>query len=517
MRDYSRQPVAPDPLALVRRQVDQREDDWLRMVQRAVFSSESQPYRRMFELAGCTYGDLENAVRRDGLESTLEKLYDEGVYLSVDEFKGKAPIVRQGEEITSSPSDFQNRLEESWLDVATGGSSGSRTKVPYGTGSLLLRDCVSALTIREFDLGQHTRLILRPILPSSIGVMMGLSMSRMGQPMHHWFATGGSAVDSLHYRAVTRYLVHIGRLNGASMPTPQYLKAGDFTTPTQWIARKKEDGRLSMLSSFVSPAVRMAVLAQDRGWDIGGTIVIAGGETATAAKRQALQNAGMLYSSRYWISEIGPIGIGCRHMLNKNSTHLMHNTVAVISRRRPAPFAEGSVDALLFTSTSPLCASILINAEMGDTATLRPANCDCSLSQAGLGWAISDVSSYSKLTGQGMTLMGTDVVALLEEHLPQKFGGAPADYQLVERHGKEQTELELYVSPRVGVGDLEAVRREFVRSLRKIYGGSLATRVWEHSDGLRVLEREPFATPIGKVLPLHLAGGIAENRESHES
>jgi hypothetical protein len=195
----------------------------------------------------------------------------------------------------------------------------------------------------------------------------------------------------------------------------------------------------------------------------------------------------------------------------------MRNQVALISRLRQQAITQTSVDALLFTSVSPLSSSILINAEMGDTAALAPTKCDCSLNRAGLSWEIRDIASYSKLTGQGMTLMGTDVVALLEEHLPRQCGGAPADYQLVERHGAGQTELELRVSPRAGVGDLAMVKREFIIGLRGVYGGSLATRVWDHSDGLKVIEEEPFATPAGKVLPLHLASVQGQDRETHES
>lgn len=517
VREYSRQPIPSNLADAVRGQVDQREETWLALVRRAIFVDPQHPYKRLFDLAGCEFGDLEQSVRSTGLEPTLGKLYDDGVYLTVDEFKGKAPIVRHGREITSTPSDFHNRLEDAWLEVTTGGSTGRRTPIPSGTASLLARDTISALMIAEFSPQDCARLIVRPILPSSIGVMMGLSMSRMGCPIDHWFATGGGVKDSLHYRALTRYLVQVGRWNGASMPAPEYLAPGDFATPIEWIAREKRNGRPTILSAFVSPAVRMAALARERGLDVEGSIVMAGGETVTDAKLNVLRQAGMHYSSRYWISEIGAIGMGCRNMLSEARSHLMRNQVAVISRLRQQAITQTSVNALLFTSVSPLCASVVINAEMGDTAVLAPSNCDCSLSQAGLNWEIRDISSYSKLTGQGMTVMGADVAALIEDRLPRQCGGVPADYQLVERHGTGQTELELRVSPRAGVKDLATVKREFISGLRRVYGGSLATRVWEHSDGLTVIEAEPFATPTGKVLPLHLAAAQGQNRETHES
>lgn len=517
VRDYAGRPIPADARQLIRRQTEEREMTWLSLVQCAVFDVPSNPYFRMFELAGCSYGDLQQSVQRNGLTATLETLYDEGVYLTFDEFKGKAAIVRAGTEIPSSPDSFQNRLQGSWLDSATSGSSGRRSRVPVGTGALLLRDMILALVVEDFDLKNYKRLIVRPIMPSTIGVMQGLSMSRLGCPMDHWYATGGTHRDSLHYRMLTRYLLHASRRSGATLPSPEYLRAGDFETATKWIARAKEAGSPSMISAFVSPAVRMAVIAKEQGWDISDSLFICGGEALTAAKLKALSDVGVGVSPRYWISEIGPIGIGCRHTVNRNRMHLLDNVVALISRQRPAPFSHATVDAALFTSVSPNCATVLINGEMGDSVSIRQTDCDCTFGRAGLQWEISDVTSYSKLTGQGMTLMGKDVVALLEEHLPARFGGAPADYQLVERQGGSQTELELRVSPRVGMRDSMAVEREFVRLLRSVYGGSLATRVWEHSDGLRVVEKEPFSTATGKVPSLHLDRAPAQNSRTDES
>lgn len=517
VRDYARQPVPSDAKGLVRRQVEARETTWLGLVAETVFATPDNPYRRMFELAGCTFGDLEINALRDGLEPTLEKLYDAGVYLTFDEFKGKTPIVRYGEEIPGTLADFRNKLETSWLEGSTSGSSGGRTNVPHGTGTGLLRDTVTALAIEDFNLASYRRLIVRPVLPSAIGVLLGLSMSRLGCPMHEWHATGSSGRDSLHYRLLTRYLTRASRGNNVGIPTPRYLRQGDFTTPTEWIARQKEAGSPSMVSAFVSPAVRMAALATERGWDISGSIFFSGGEVLTPAKTAVLQAAGASVSSRYWVSELGPIGIACSHRLNQDRMHLLHHTVAAIQRDVPAPFGQGNVTAGLLTSVSPWCPSILINAEMGDSFRIKRSSCDCVFGQAGLAWEVSEVSSYTKLTGQGMTLVGNDIIAVLEERLPQLFGGGPGDYQLVERQGDTQTELELRVSPRAGASNLPQVRSELIRELRTVYGGSLATRVWEHSGGLSVAEKEPFATETGKVPPLHLDRTPAQNSRTDES
>jgi hypothetical protein len=160
----------------------------------------------------------------------------------------------------------------------------------------------------------------------------------------------------------------------------------------------------------------------------------------------------------------------------------------------------------MFTNLLPFAARFLINAEMDDAGTLETADCDCEYSRAGMNLQIRNIYSYGKLTGQGITLMGSDVVRILETALPQRFGGRPGDYQLVEYDGARQAQLELRISPRAGAGSPAEVRDFLLRELRGCYGGSLAARIWTHSGGLVAVLAEPFATGNGKVLPLHLLG-----------
>ena len=104
-----------------------------------------------------------------------------------------------------------------------------------------------------------------------------------------------------------------------------------------------------------------------------------------------------------------------------------------------------------------------------------------------------------------MTLRGADVVTLLERTLPDRFGGAPTDYQLVE-------ELD---------GALPACRsssaRAWVRSTRQDVvevvlselarggpGGQDVSRIWRGAETLRVVRREPYATGPAKILPVHV-------------
>ena len=51
--------------------------------------------------------------------------------------------------------------------------------------------------------------------------------------------------------------------------------------------------------------------------------------------------------------------------------------------------------------------------------------------------AFHTIRSHEKLTAGGMTLLDTDVIRLLDEVLPARFGGAPTDYQLVEHESDD--------------------------------------------------------------------------------
>ena len=105
------------------------------------------------------------------------------------------------------------------------------------------------------------------------------------------------------------------------------------------------------------------------------------------------------------------------------------------------------------------------------------------------------------------------MLKILEKILPERFGGGPTDYQLVEREGAFQTEVELRVHPRVAVHSEETIQRAFLAELTKVYGGSLSRRNWVQTKGVRVVFGEPHRTgDRGKVHALHLLGTTQQHR-----
>jgi len=504
-----------DPERTVITQMVNRERHFLETLRSTVFANPQNPYNRMFKIARCSCEDLEQGISSNGLESTLKELHRAGVYLSHDEFKCKKPIVRSGLTIPANHASFLNPLVSGTFESRSGGSRSAGTITPQNLQNQLYRECYHSFMSREWDLDRRAFVGMMPILPAAWGLGQCLQAARRGSRAERWFAVGGTMRNSGHYRTVTKSMVILAKVVGADVPFPSYLKQDDFSKAAEWIARRRQKGVSCWTNGLVSPCVRVAAAAVEKGLDIRGTIFRVGGEALTDAKRRVFESAGVEVFPNYHINELGLIGQACRQMNKGNCVHIQRDAVAVISYRRKSPLADCEVSSLLFTSLLPFAPRVLINVEMDDAGVLGRAHCDCVYQKAGFVDQVSEIYSYGKLTGQGITLVGGDVVRILEEILPQRFGGVPGDYQLVEEEASLQTQVVLRMSPRLGVTSTAIVKEEFLREVRKLYGGSTANRQWHHTGAVKVVFAEPYVTSAGKVLSLHLLGpGMRNTSES---
>ena len=93
---------------IVRKRIEEREKNLLDIVERGIYRNEKSPYSKLLELAGCEFGDIRSSVLRYGIEETLQRLYESGVYLTYEEFKGRKDVVRAGKSFRFQASDFDN-------------------------------------------------------------------------------------------------------------------------------------------------------------------------------------------------------------------------------------------------------------------------------------------------------------------------------------------------------------------------------------------------------------------------
>ena len=124
--------------AAQRRRLQTREAAWLSVMREAVYRHPSSPYRRLLHHAGCEQGDLERLVREDGLEATL-LMASSGpgvLYLRIEEFKGRRPVVRGREQFVVARRDLCNPRADVHAFARSGGSRGTGMPVPIDLGFL---------------------------------------------------------------------------------------------------------------------------------------------------------------------------------------------------------------------------------------------------------------------------------------------------------------------------------------------------------------------------------------------
>jgi hypothetical protein len=106
---FLRSPVTAEQAATsVKRRLETRSERFLETVARTIYGHAPSPYLRLLRAADCELGDLQDLVRREGIEGALAHIADQGIYVSFDEFKGRRQIVRGSERFAVAESDFDN-------------------------------------------------------------------------------------------------------------------------------------------------------------------------------------------------------------------------------------------------------------------------------------------------------------------------------------------------------------------------------------------------------------------------
>ena len=111
--------------------------------------------------------------------------------------------------------------------------------------------------------------------------------------------------------------------------------------------------------------------------------------------------------------------------------------------------------------------------------------CDCGFGKVGFNVHLSNIRSYEKLTGEGVTFVDTDFLWIIEKKLPTMFGGRSTDYQLIETEDSiGLPRLELLISPSVGAIDEAQVVNTFMSLLKRAEDKGWAqsgTEMWRQS------------------------------------
>lgn len=531
LRRFARTRMQPEEAielarTVLRERMAAREENFLRLADKGIFRYARSPYLPLLAARHISFSDLSSWVGREGLEAALGRLEEEGVYITVDEFKGKAPLRRRGVNAILCESMFDNPWLSAGYEVRSGAtrSAGTRIRIDfdylhqrslYDAFLLDLHGCLTAPVANWF-----------PIYPGAPGINSSLRFDHIGNPVRRWFSQVAEDQVRVNWEKTwgTRAIFAFYRHSGGTLARPEYTALSEAHRVAQWAAEALNENPNCVVYTFAASAVRVCNAAADLNLDLTGAKFLVTGEPLTPQKKREIESAGAAAVPIYGISEAGVIAAGCdRPHEQSDHCHLYKDTMAVIHRLQEVPKCDIRVNAYLFTTLLYESPKLLLNAGMGDFGDIFTSNCCCRFGEVGFDQVLSNIRSYEKLTGEGVTFVDTDFVRILERELPAAFGGRSTDYQLLEEEdGHGLTRLQLLVSPRIGELDETAVLDRFMSLLRRSEASpeswaQSGVEMWRQSGMLRIRRDEPVSTASGKVLPFHLrpAGGIGTTTAIH--
>jgi hypothetical protein len=495
----------------IRRELETREQRFLDLVRSRVNDRETNPYFKLLALAGCDFADLQSYVRKKGLEKTLERLAEDGVYLTSDEFKGKIDVVRGNTSFRISQKDLAMRDSHRGLVLSqSSGTRGPPQRYAVSLKNSRESSIVRSIFLSAHDLFHHSHAIYDTILPTSGGIRDLLGFAKCQIRVERWFARRvplNSWPEATFHHLMTSLIVLAAKCFGPGAPSPEFLEGHELDRIVNWMAEQRTLGKAACLRSTASNGVRIARIAQDMGQSLKGCSFIVSGEPLTESKRAAIESVHARVIPCYGCAGLGAIGWGCGNPLYTDEVHVPTHRFAVIQRPQPLDNHDLPIHPFLFTTLSLGSPFLHINVENGDFGEIGGRDCGCALEKAGLTLHLHEIRSHEKLTSEGMNYYYSDLYELLEKTFPSEFGGGPGDYQLVEEEDATgRTRLTLRIHPAVGplneVKTMARLRAAFSNGSRN---NRFMTWVWQDAETFRIKREAPHTSPRGKILPLHIS------------
>lgn len=470
---------------------------------RAAWARPSGPYGALLCHAGCEPGDARNLVEQEGVEGALTTLAERGVWLSCAEFKGRVAVRRGSLEFQVGPHDLLRPGAAVHGVSESSGSRGRPTAVPIDLSFIADHAVDTWLGLAAHDGLEWAH--ARWGMPGGTSVTNALEFARGGSPPRRAFTPVPlDAGIAIRYRLADWTLRLGGRVAGVRLPGFTPAPLDDPFPLVRWLRATLDAGEVPHVWTFASSAVLACRAARDMGIDVAGARFTMGGEPTTPARRAAVEEAGAVALPRYGATETDILAFACRAPRAADDMHFLHDRHGLVSA--PARSRTGLPEgALLFTSLLRTAPVELINVSLGDVAEVDANPCGCPMEDLGWPLHVRGVRSFEKLTVGGIAFLDIDVARVLEEVLPRRFGGRPADYQLIERPEPDgRAGIRLRAHPALGPLDEPALVETFLRTLGAGGGGERLMALALGRGGVVRVEREPPArTMSGKILHIH--------------
>jgi hypothetical protein len=500
---------------LLKKRINNRSENFLTILKTGIFGYSKSPYLKFLNSKKITYNDVASKVNNLGVEGALNFLFEEGVYFTVDEFKGKTEVNRNGLKFLCNESSFDNPFLSYVYEVRSGATRSAGTRIRIDFDYLVQRSLYDAFLLSAHDALCSPIANWFPLFPGAPGINSSLRFARIGNPPRKWFSQVDKAQVKVNWEKVwgTNLIFFMAKLQGLDLAKPEYVSLNNAYTVALWASLMLEHFPNCVIYTFAASAVRVCMAAQENNLNIKGVRFFVTGETLTIQKRKEIEDAGAIAVPVYGISEAGVIAAGCNRaskFTESDHCHIYKDTTAIITHKYMVPHFDKVVDSFLFTTLLYESPKLLLNVGMGDYGTIYQSDCNCEFGKIGFDAHIGNIRSYEKLTGEGVTFVDTDFIRIIEKELPSRFGGCSADYQLIEQEDeKGLNRLRLLVSPKLGPVDESKIVKVFINLLKNAESSpeswaQSGTVMWDQARMIRVRRDYPLQTKSGKIMPFFL-------------
>jgi len=476
-----------------------RDRNFLDLCDSQIFGNKQSPYQKLFDSAGYTREKLAALVKDLGLEAALVQLAVDGIYLDIDEFKGKKPVIRPGLHMIVDASAF-DIIKGPGVTLKSSGSRGPGLKTRIGLHGLHLGASNIPLILNYLKT-DHLPIVLYYPMPSVSGIIHLMIFTMAGKPPSAWFSQippaslwkSKTGLKLLLLKACSRFA-------GISLPSPKFADINHPLHMAQWL--KKNCPKGATIPTFTGSAIHLVQTAEIEGLKLPPLTFILGGEPITEKKRQTIEASGHRVFPWYSSVETGRIATGCLSASSADDMHLLNDRVAAIIHPCRFDVTGSSRSSLLLTSIHPDMYKFFLNVETGDEAVLDSRSCGCPCEAIGLNQHLSSVQSFEKLTLEGMSIVADNLFRFVEEDLPARCGGTSVDYQFTEEEDVAGvTRLVLSASPAIPM-ETDRILDVLMELFYGLQSTAFAAKYLAQANAITVRREHPALTRSGKILTL---------------
>jgi phenylacetate-coenzyme A ligase PaaK-like adenylate-forming protein len=472
--------------------LERREARFLGCLERAVYAQRSSPYLKLLRHAGIELGDVRRLVATEGVEGSLAQLARSGVRVNHEQLKGRQPIVSGSLQFMAGLADFQNPLGPPHFLAVTSGSTG--------------RPALAPRTLSEFvEVGQVLRVRMAAYGVERGAIVQWATAPHSIYPFVHaglrfveWWCPTTNVPRSVS--VLQGWVRLVARTAGYHVPKPRCMPLDRADEAARALVAQLRQHESVWLNATVSAAVATSAAATRLGLSLRGVFWAAMGEPLTPARSEVIRASVSVPTASYSSRETGIIAVTCAHGTVSDEMHVLSDRFALI-QASAIDRTEQHPRSMLVTSLTPTVGTTCLNLEMGDEADIQQRACECAIGGVGLNTRLFAIGSHEKLTGQGVTMLASELTALVERSLPERFGGTAGDFQLVEQESADgAVRLVVVVHPRLGEVDEMLVRKTVLAAIAEgALIGPHRARLLSDADAIVVRRLAPLTTTSGKA------------------